>query len=172
MIEEIKERLFSFTGVSIFVGVVGFLSGLVTIFIDVNKDVSAKWLLLVILISLIMLIVLLKTIYDLSNKVVPLNFYENPIKYIEEEGVFIIRRNDNFLNNILVGCYATRDEVDRLAYIGFVHLVQDKLIQIKIQNDYGVLQNIPRSTEDLKNIIIRPVIPISAFSQINAQGEQ
>lgn len=74
-----------------------------------------------------------------------------------------------FLNNILVGCYATRDEVDRLAYVGFVHLVQDKMIQIKIRNDYGVLQNIPTTSEELRNITIRPVVPISALSQITTQ---
>jgi len=172
MVNEIKERFFSFSGASISVGVVGFLSGIVTIFINVNADISVKWLLLSILLSLIMVIVLLKTIYDLSNKEIRQNFYENPIKYIEDEGVFIIRRNDNFLNNILVGCYATRDEVDRLAYIGFVHLVQEKVVQIKIRNDYGVLPNIPTTTEDLKNIVIRPVVPISALSQMTVQEAQ
>ena len=169
MINEVKERIFSFSGVSILVGVVGFLSGIVTIFINVNADISVKWLLLIILLSLVLIIVLLKTVYDLSIKEKPQNFYEVPIRYIQEEGVFIIRRNENFLNNILVGCYATRDEVDRLAYIGFVHLVQERMIQIKIRNDYGVLQEVPKTSEDLKNIVIRPVVPISALSQITAQ---
>jgi len=171
MIDEIRERLFSFTGVAISIGAIGFLSGIVTIFIDVNKAVSVKWLLLTILLSLILLTVLLRTIYDLSIKKVPHNYYENPIKYIEEESVFIIKRNENFLNTILVGCYMTKDEVDRLAYIGFVHLVQDKVIQIKIRHDYGILPTVPCTVEDLKNIVIRPVIPISAFSQINDQED-
>jgi len=170
MVAEIKERLFSFTGVSISVGVFGFLSSIVTIFVDVNKDISVKWLLLSILVSLILLTVLLKTIYDLSIKTIPQNYYESPIKYIQDEGVFIIRRNENFINNILVGCYAIRDEVDRLAYVGFVDHVQERLIQIKIRYDYGILQNIPNTVEDLKNIVIRPVVPISALSQITAQG--
>lgn len=169
MNEEMKGRLFSFSGISIIVGVVGFVSSMVTIFIDVHADISVKWLLLSIILSLILTIVLLKTIYDLSNKSKPESFFEVPIKYIDDEGVFIIRRNDNFLNNILVGCYATRDEVDRLAYVGFVHLVQDKMIQIKIRNDYGVLQNIPTTSEELRNITIRPVVPISALSQITTQ---
>lgn len=172
MTEEIKERLFSFSGISVIVGVAGFMSSIVTIFIDVNADISVRWLLLSIIISLVFIIVLLKTIYDLSIKSKPQNFYEIPIKYIDDEGVFIIRKNDNFLNNILVGCYATRNEVDRLAYVGFVHLVQDKMIQIKIKNDYGVLQQIPNTTEDLKNITIRPVVPISALSQITTPEAQ
>lgn len=109
---------------------------------------------------------------DLTIKEKQPKYFETPIKFIEEEGVFIIRRNDNFLNNILVGCYATRDEVDRLAYVGFVHLIQERMIQIKIRADYGVLQNIPKTTEDLKNIVIRPVIPISALSQFSAQEAQ
>ena len=169
MIKEIQERLFSFNGISICIGVVGILSGFVTMFVNVSESISVKWLIFVILIFSVVIITLLKTVYDLSNKTTPQNFYENPIRFIESEGVFIIRRNDNFLNNILVGCYATRDEVDRLAYVGFVHLVQENIIQIKIRNDYGVLVSIPTTIEELKNITIRPVVPMSALSQITAQ---
>lgn len=172
MIDEIRKKLFSFTGGAISIGVIGFLSGIVTIFIDVNNDVSVKWLLLSVLVSLIFLVVLLRIIYDLSNKIIPSNYYENPIKYIPDENIFIIKRNDNFLNTILVGCYITKDEVDRLAYIGFVHLVQERVIQIKIRNDCGILKDIPYTVEDLKNVVIRPVIPISAISQITAQEAQ
>lgn len=69
MMNEIKDRIFSFSGVSICVGAVGFLSGIVTIFIDVYADISVKWLLLSILLSIIVMLLLLKTVYDLTTLV-------------------------------------------------------------------------------------------------------
>ena len=65
--------------------------------------------------------------------------FETPIRYLDGEAIFVIRRNDNFLNSIIVGCYLRQDEVDKLAYLAVVHIVQDKVIQIKIRADLGIL---------------------------------
>lgn len=65
----------------------------------------------------------------------------------------------------MVGCYAQRDEIDRLAYLGVVHIVQEKVIQIRLRVDYKVLDKIPTSREELRNIVVRPVIPITAIDQ-------
>lgn len=165
MKEQVAKAIFSLSGASILIGVVGFMSGLVTIFVNVNEQLSVKWLLLAILVSISLTLILLKVIYDLSQEKRPPPPYEHPIRYVPDEQVFIIRRNENFLNSIVVGCYAVRDEVDRLAYLGVVHLVQDKVIQIKVQTDYSVLPQIPSTQEELKNIVIRPVVPVTALQQ-------
>ncbi|MDD2467922.1 MAG: hypothetical protein PHI97_28420 [Desulfobulbus sp.] len=165
MKEKIFQNIFSLSGSAIAIGVVGGMSGFVTLFVDVNTQLSIKWLLLTMLISISLTIILLKMIYDLSTETKPPAPFENPIRYVKEEEVFVIRRNENFLNNIIVGCYAQINEIDRLAYIGVVHLVQDKVIQIKIKADMGALNKIPMLTEELNNITIRPVVPITAIEQ-------
>ncbi|GAB3785883.1 hypothetical protein [Dyella agri] len=168
MKERITKGLFSLSGASIMIGVVGFMSGIVTIFINVNQQLSVKWLLLALLIGISLTLILLKVIFDLSQEIRPPPPYEHPIRYVAEEQVFVIRRNDNFLNNIVVGCYAQMNEIDRLAYLGVVHLIQDRVIQVKIQNDYSVLSKIPSTQEELRNIIIRPVVPVTALQQMGS----
>lgn len=166
MKDKITGEIFSLSGLSIAIGTVGFLSGIVGIFFDVNAQLSVKWLFLAILIFVSLSLILLKIIYDFSLEKKPPPTFERPISYIKEEQVFVIRRNENFLNNIIVGCYSQHNEIDRLAYIGVVHLVQETVIQIKIRSDCGVLTEIPTLQGDLKNIVIRPVVPITALEQI------
>lgn len=167
MKEKIIKNIFSLTGASITIGAVGFISGIVTLFIDVNSQISIKWLLFVVLISVTFILILLKIIYDQFNETIPLPPFEHPIRYVPEEKVFVIRRNDNFLNSIIVGCYAKKDEIDRLAYLGVVHLVQEKVVQIKLRADLGVYKEIPTTQEELSNLLIRPVVPIEAIDQLN-----
>jgi len=108
MNEKIAKGIFSLSGASIVIGVVGFVSGFVTLFVNVNDQLSIKWLLFVLLVGISLTLILLKVIYDLSRERRPPPPYEHPIRYVSEEQVFIIRRNENFLNSIVVGCYALR----------------------------------------------------------------
>jgi hypothetical protein len=167
MKDKIINAAFSLSGVSIMIGVVGFLSGLVTIFINVNEQLSVKWLLFSVLISILIISILLKVIYDLSQEIKPPPPFEHPIRYVPEEGVFVIRRNENFPNAILVACYAQQDEIDRLAYLGFVHIIQEKFIQIKIRADFEIFESIPYKSDQLKNIVVRPVVPVAALQQFS-----
>lgn len=167
MKDKIINAAFSLSGVSVIIGVVGFLSGLVTIFINVNEQLSVKWLLFSVLISILIISILLKVIYDLSQEIKPPPPFEHPIRYVPEEKVFVIRRNENFPNAILVACYAQQDEIDRLAYLGFVHIIQEKVIQIKIRADFGIFESIPSKSDQLKNIVVRPVVPAAALQQLS-----
>lgn len=164
----IISAVFSLSGASIAIGVLGFMAGLATMFIDVDSELSVKWTLLVILLLTSFVIILLKIIYDISHEAEPLPSFETPIRYVSEEQVFVIRRNENFVNNIVVGCYVHKDDIDRLAYLGVVHLVQDKVVQIKVRADLEVLDEIPTSTDDLKRIIVRPVVPVTALQQLSS----
>ncbi|WP_152662883.1 hypothetical protein [Halomonas sp. HG01] len=163
MTSRILSSIFSFSGASVAIGVMGFMAGFVTLFVDVDSAVSIKWLLLIVLVFLSLILIFLTLIYDLHQEVDPLPTYETPVRYVSDENVFVIRKNDNFVNNIVVGCYVNKDGIDRLAYLGVVHLVQDKVIQIKIRYDFDVLEEIPSSNEDLKRIEVRPVVPVTAL---------
>lgn len=167
MASRIVSGIFSFSGASVMIGVAGFLSALVGMFIDVSAQVSVKWLLFVIWVFSTLALIMLKVIYDVANEVKPTPPFESPIKYIQEDQIFVIRRNENFLNQIVVGCYLQRDDVERLAYIGVVHIVQDKVIQIKIRVDMKMLKEIPSSIDELKSIVVRPVVPVTALQQFS-----
>ena len=170
MKEKIVSGFFSISGLSMVIGCAGFISAFVTMFVNTSDQISIKWIIFTVLTLGTIVLILLKIIFDLYNERRTLPPYETPIKYIKEENVFVIRRNENFVSNIILGCYAQIDGIDRLAYLGFVHIIQDKIIQIKIKKDFKVLDQIPETLERLKNVLIRPVVPITALDQIDSQG--
>ena len=166
MKKKIQEAIFSLSGASMSIAVLGFLSGIVTLFFDVNSSVSIKWVFFAILLSVSLMLILLKVIYDLSQESALLSLFETPIKYVENEGIFVIRKNENFINTIIVGCYVEQDEIERLAYLGSVYLVQDRVIQIKIRHDFRILDAIPQAKSALEKIIVKSVVPIAALPQL------
>lgn len=165
MKDRILSGVFSVSGISMILAVAGFLSALVTMFIDVASPVPIRTLLMTVLVLVSIIVILLKVIHDLASAKAPAAPFEHPIKLIAEERIFVIRRNENFLNNIIVGCYSHQDDVDRLAYIAVVHLVQDKVIQIKVHTDLGLLKKLPTTADQLKALVIRPVVPVTALQQ-------
>lgn len=148
-------------------GAIGFLSSIVTLFVDTSAVVSVKWLLLVILISMYVAVILSRYAYLVKEKAKPAPSHENPIRYAPELGVFVIKRNELFLSNILVGCYWQQDGLEQLAYVGVVHHVQDLVIQIRIQLDLQVLANVPAAPDELKMLEIRPVVPFAALQHLS-----
>ncbi|MGE8152579.1 hypothetical protein ACQKP5_15195 [Pseudomonas vancouverensis] len=166
MNEKIKNGFFSLSGLSITIGCVGFISGIVTMFVNVGDQLAIKWFILLALTSSTIIMILLKTVHDLTSEIKPSAPYEHPIKLLPEGQILVIRRNENFINNIILGCYAQTDEIDRLAYLAVVHLIQDKIIQIRIISDLKILDKIPSTKEELKNLIIRPVVPFDAINDL------
>lgn len=165
MKERILHGIFSLSGLALTLAVAGFLSAVVTMFVDVAATVPMRALLFVVFVAMCLVVILLKVIHDLSAERKPDPAFERPIKYIPEERIFVIRRNEHFLNNIVVGCYSNLDDVDRLAYVAVVHLMQERVIQIKVHTDLGVLKNIPSTTTELQSLVIRPVVPFTALQQ-------
>ncbi len=168
MKNKIKTTVFSFTGISIFVGVAGFLSALVTMFVDISSIVSIKWLLLLVLIFSTVVVILLKIIFDLIQQETSQNYFEKPIRHIKDtqgNEILVIRWNKLFTNIIVVGCYLDVEGIEQLAYIGVVHLVQDKVIQIRITKKI-----VPDDSFSLNNLEIKPVIPVGVFDSLSEEG--
>ncbi len=164
MKERITQAIFSSpTGVSIAIGVAGFLSALVTLFWNTSDQLSVKWLLFVLWFFLTFVIILFKLMFDLAteNKFAPP--YETPIKFIENERILLIRRNEHFVNQIVVGCYSNIDYVERLLSLGSVHIVQEQFIQIKLIPAASLDETGIESGTDIKKILVRPVVPLSAL---------
>lgn len=151
-------------------GSLGFLSGFVQLFIDTSLQLSVKWLLALVWVSLSLILVLLKITYDLHNEKRPSPPFEVPFKYLPDQQILVIRRNDNFLNNIVVGCYLQQEDIDTLACIGVVHIVQEKVIQIRVVGNFLGQATPPTSTDSLSRLVVRPVVPVDALNQLSSTG--
>ena len=99
MLDEIRKRFFSIPGLFISLGVLGFLSGIVSLFVDINSQISVKWLLLTLLLLFSCCFILLKLVSDLwQTKSLSLaTNQESPIQFRANDDMLIIRKNDNFL---------------------------------------------------------------------------
>lgn len=174
MIDKISHSLFSFTGLSILIGCLGLLSGITTLFIDINALISVKFLLATVLFSAISIAILFKALFDCANETKPQPAFEHPFSYNKDDNILLIRRNDNFINSIVVGCYIDKNDMETLAFLGVVHHVQDKVIQVRLVCDFGKLKNIPSDLDSLKKITVRAVVPLTAlemFKKTEANNE-
>ena len=171
MLTDIKKGIFSLSGLSIGLGALGFLSGLVQLFVDVSSAISVKWLLLSLLVSMSLILILLKVIFDLHLQKDTHPNYESPIRFLDKDGILVIRKNDHFVNQIIVGCYYTTDEVERLAYVGVVHHIQEKVIQIRIIRSFLPDDNGTTPSININHLIIRPVVPYSALDRLGTQEQ-
>jgi hypothetical protein len=69
-----------------------------------------------------------------------------------------------------VGCYFQQDEIDTLAFIGSVYIIQEKVIHIKIIGDFIGAYTAPTSQNSLDRLVVKSVIPFDAFNQIQSSG--
>lgn len=166
-----KDKILTFSSISIIIGVIGFSSSIVTMFVDVNSTISIKWLIFCAVSFLSIAIIMGKIIYDFNYCEVRQSAFEIPFKYVSTEGIFLIRKNEIFMHNIIVGCYTRQDEIDRLAYLGVVQLIQDRMIQIRIIRDFELFNEIVDSADFLKRIMIRSVIPFNELTSYIQNGE-
>lgn len=171
-------QLLSFPSLSILLGVIGFLSGITQLFIDINTTISIKWMLFLIMIFLSVTLILIKLIFDLSkSKNRPA--FEKPISCVQSDNndiTFLIRENENFKYNIFVAGYVKRNQLDTLSFIGYVENVQEKMLHIHVSGwtekpDLHDRQgNIKQ--EILSSIEIRPVLPRQALELLtNKTGD-
>lgn len=166
---KIKNDFFSLSSLSIAIGFIGFSSSIVTMFINVNDQVSIAWIMLTIIITGIIILILIKSLHDLYKNIkAPAPFaFENPIKYIPEKRSFITQKNDCFTSNMILGCYIKKDEIEELTCLAIIENFQEQHIQIKIIHDFFIEPTVLyHNKEELKNIIIRPYITPDMFSKV------
>ena len=166
MLKSILNNTFSLIGVSLLIAVSGFSSSIVTMFVNVDEKISVKWLILVFIISTTVIVILSKTIFDLWEKNGRPSTYERIICFIPSDQLVIIKRNENFTNNTVVGCYNSEDDVERLAYIGLVYHVQEHVIQIKILEKTKQFDLDLNNKQLLKNVIVRHGLPYEVIRNL------
>ncbi|MEE4857093.1 hypothetical protein V2K27_04730 [Pseudomonas alliivorans] len=64
MLKDVNKAIFSWNGTATAIAVLGFLSSIVTNFVDTTLNISIRWLILAITLSLYAIIILLKVTHD------------------------------------------------------------------------------------------------------------
>jgi hypothetical protein len=166
VLDRLGKAIFSSNGISVLIAVIGVTSSIVGLFVDTNDTVSVKWLILMATVAGYFAVILIKIAHDAAGEKRPPPAFEHPIRYVPDARVFVIRSNEHFTLNTVVGCYSQKDGLDKLAYLGLVEHIQPKLIQIQILMDMQILSSVPYGTDDLKMLEIRPVVPFSALRKL------
>jgi hypothetical protein len=150
-------------GFYIFLAVVGFLSSLTTMFIDINSQISIKWVLALLTFSLFILIIF----FSILNKVI----WEKQIvdtikiiKVIKEQNRLIIKTNQKISLNSLLTVYADNEQHEDLQCLCYVENIQENgLLSIKILKLYSNDLN-----ENLvKKGIVKTTMPITILGEKN-----
>lgn len=137
MKERFFSAIFSLNGLSLLIGVTGFVSSWVTLSVDLSLAISIKWFLALLVFFIFIAAILVKIIYDGSLRIELMPFEEQVIKYVESSGVLVIRKNETFTTGNVVGIYRAHNDVVSFICLGVVEHSQPKIIQIKPINLEG-----------------------------------
>lgn len=172
---KIGEQLFSLSAIAIGVGVAGFLSALVTMFINTSEMISIKWIIFLIWIFSSISVILLKYINDLSkeNEQASPIYYAKPFKIEIDGKILLVKRNNLFINQSVVGCYLIDNEIESLMYIAQVNHIQEKFMQVKIIHDVSTKeQKKSLSSRGHDSLIIRPNISLEIFLRLGVNPNE
>ncbi|MCL6353651.1 hypothetical protein [Pectobacterium polaris] len=167
MDNNVKDKLFSVTAIS--VGAAGFISAIVTMFVNTAESVSVKWIIFLCWVFITAFVVLMKIIIEQqkSNKPKPIPSQEKPIRIDLDRDIIIIRKNNKFLNGIVVCCYCINDEIETLAYIAFVAHVQENFLQLKVLADCCTeTERNLISTRGVDCMVVKPHLIHNGFSNL------
>lgn len=136
--------------VPIIIGVSGFLSAMVTLFINVDDSISIKWLILVIFIFLIVTTMLVGYLYNVKQNTVDYSF----IKKLKLQPLYKnVKGNDLFLNNssikltyndIIKLYFIDSENVEVFVGIGIIRHIQSDNRICHIEFLYRIDKTIPK----------------------------
>ncbi len=125
LIEYSKTHIFAVS-----ISILGFLSAIVTLFIDIKQLVSIKWLIFLIFIALVIITVLIGFIIEfLKNKNNSYNINQLKLKNLNKKSpkgeVFLNKSQINFeYGDIVKVYYLDKDKIERFIGIGIIEHIQ------------------------------------------------
>jgi hypothetical protein len=144
----------------IFIAVIGFLSSLATLFIDVNDKISIKWILFETVVFMTLIAILIRTILILSQ-IKNISQNTKVIKYKKDDNILILKSNIEIPMNSLVSIYHKDNGYEELYGVGFVENIQEnKLIALKVTT---IINNI---NLNIKKVIIKTTLSNSILKGI------
>lgn len=167
----ISDNFLSFNAISIIIGVTGFIISVASLFYKWEDTLQVKWVVLLLIVFASIILILIRLLIDLMWMKADHKHWEQPLKFLNDQNIILIRKNRNFSNNIIVGCYFVDDEIEHFVLLAVVHHVQEKAIQLKIiPKQKGEIFAL--SEDYLKKMIVRPVIPTDILSELINQYQQ
>lgn len=155
LLKRVGSAILSKSGGAMFIGVLGILSGISGLFIDLDSTVSVRWLLAYLLITGTVIVVLLNLVAARPTIIEkPIPFDEVPIS-VHDENLLMIRRNPYLANLIVVAGYQSAGEYERLAFVGTVEHIQDRAVQVRVGPTYNGF--VPAA--HYRDVVVRPVVP-------------
>jgi len=115
---------------AVLIGVVGFLSAIVTMFINTETSISIKWLIFLIFISSIILFLLISFVIELlKNKSFDDNINRFKLKYLNKQTdkgeVFLNKSSVNFeYGDVIKIYYLDKDKIEVFIGIGIIEHIQ------------------------------------------------
>lgn len=149
----IKEKI-----IYIAIATLGFLSSITTLFIDINAKVSIKWLLFVVWLFLTILVIILRSTFDLYVKR-ERDEKIRIIKIITNDNAYILESKKDLPINSLLSVYKNYDGYEKLCGICLVENIQEnKLIAAKL-----IKWKVDFPFAEQKNIVFKTSLSISIY---------
>lgn len=173
MIIEKLKKVLSFNGIFLIIGILGGLSSILTVFITKwNAQISLKWLVLTIFIGLIIILILIKLIFNLNEELrYKTQNKARIMKYLPDKYTFLIEKNQTFGYSAMVSIFYYLDDIyETEVGKGYVKNIQDQFIQIQLlnfsedfkKNHQGIIKKInDNDINTLKKIIVKNYIKYS-----------
>ncbi|PRM98927.1 hypothetical protein [Aliarcobacter cryaerophilus] len=149
-------------GIYIILAVIGFLSSITTMFIDLNAQISIRWFLALLTISLFILIVF----FSILNKIIWEKQIIDTIKIIQviDDDRLILKTNQKISINSLLAIYHLDKLYEELLCLCLVENIQESgLISIKIIKVFS--EKIDKNL--IKKGIVKTTIPNNILGELN-----
>jgi hypothetical protein len=145
-------------GLYILIGVVGFVSAVASLFVDLGAEVAVKWLLGLVCISLVAILILIRALFALGS-VRDVSRTIRVIKYLPDKNVFLVRTSFDLSVNSLLSIYVERQGYEELFALGCVENVQDKNVAcLRIVREFA---EIPEGIDLCKKAVVKTTLPYS-----------
>lgn len=134
MIKQKINKILSFNGVSLIIGILGSLASILTVFITKwDVIISLKWLVFVLFLTLTLSLLFIKLVYELNEEIKIKRITKFPVlRYIPDSKIFLTQPNDALGYSAMVSIFYLDDSYEVELGKGYVNNIQDNFIQIKI----------------------------------------
>lgn len=172
MIEKKLKEILSLNGISILIGIVGGILGIVSIFIDWNTQLSIKWFAGLCIAYSFILIISVKLTFDIymSHKIRTAR-NNKVIQFSSADFLLLVENNNNLEYSQGVSIFFIKNNFQLLLASGYVQNIQDKFVQVKILNfDDGFINSYRDDYEQILNNDNNALISILIKNYVNYNG--
>lgn len=147
----------------IFIAVVGFLSSITTMFIDINSTLSIKWFLMLIVVCLTFLLLFVRIIIGLLY-IKKIDMEIKPIKHLQNDQILMVKSNTSLAMNSILSIYLKGNDYEKFIAICSVYNNQENgLVALKLL--LGDLDEV-----NIKEILIKTTLPLEALEVLKGNN--